>query len=166
MINHDKALKLQAYLDNELSANEAGQISEWLARDDEARAVFEELRNTKSLISGNELDLKVAETREFYWSKIAREIARPSAGPTTAPQEGTWRYWWQRFAAPLAGAALLVTLFVFTLNQFNGFGRGGNSFQEIETPFEEANSISFHSQAAGMTFVWISSEDRQEEQED
>jgi negative regulator of sigma E activity len=163
-MNHEKALRLQAYLDNEVSAREAAEIAQWLARDEQARAIYEELQSTRGLLSGNELELKLPETREFYWSKIEREISRPTPDTQGLPI-GQLRHWWLRFAAPLVGAALLVTVFVLTLSKSGVLYRNAASFQEIETPLEEANAISFHSQAAGMTVVWIASQEVQENQE-
>ena len=74
MINHETELELQAYLDGELSAGEAKAIADLLGRDAGAQALYQELRTAKSLLAGNELDRKLPESREFYWSKIQRQI--------------------------------------------------------------------------------------------
>jgi anti-sigma factor RsiW len=157
-MNQDKLLQLQAYLDNELSPSESRKVADWLAVDDQARAIFEELRGTKALLSGNELEIRLPEAHDFYWSKIEREIRRLD----TAPEAGgraVLRNWWLRFAVPVAGAAVLVAIFFTIMRPQVGSSGLAAYFQEIETPLEEANAISFHSQAAGMRVVWIQSQD-------
>ena len=75
-MKHELELKLQAHLDGELTGREATEIAALLEHDREAAALFGELRNIKTALTGNELEIKLPETREFYWSKIEREIAR------------------------------------------------------------------------------------------
>ena len=45
-MDYDAQLKLQAFLDGELPEAEASEVAKWLARDREAAALLEELRNT------------------------------------------------------------------------------------------------------------------------
>lgn len=155
-MNTEKLLKLQAHLDGELSAQESRQVSEWLANDAEAQAVSQELREAKALLMGNERPAKVPESREFYWSKIEREILRSDAAAdrkaSTVLSRGLWR-----FAISFGSAAALIILALLLIKPLMQSGSLVSYFQEIETPIEEANAISFHSQAAGMTVVWIDS---------
>ena len=65
-MNREAEIRLQAYLDNEISSSEARQVAAWLARDQAAAQVYEELRNTKLLLSGNEPEIQLPESREFY----------------------------------------------------------------------------------------------------
>src|SRR5881296_2996806 len=76
MINHETELKLQAYLDGELSPGEAKTVADLLRRDAGAQALYQELRIAKSLLAENELERKLPESGEFYWSKIRRQIER------------------------------------------------------------------------------------------
>lgn len=154
-MNTENLLKLQAYLDDELTAEEARQVSAWLANDPEAQTVCRHLRDTKAWFAGNELPVKVPESREFYWSKIEREIARLEVASDRQPSPVA--RWWMRLAVPLAGVAVLVFLLLFAVKPFSRSGALAGYFHEIDTPLEEANAISFHSQAAGMTVVWIDS---------
>ena len=85
-------LKLQAYLDGELPDGEAREAADLLAQDAEARALLAELKNTRAALAGFEADIKLPESREFYWSKIEREIQRQS--PMIEPE--------RKFASPLA----------------------------------------------------------------
>ena len=94
MINHETEVKLQACLDGELSPSEATTLEKLIAGDPDARSLFEELRAIRTLLAGNELDLKLPDTREFYWSKIRRQIEleerRTPAGDGPKPVSAPW----------------------------------------------------------------------------
>src|SRR6185503_20374959 len=106
-MKRDLALKYQAFVDGELSEREARSVAEAIARDPEAQALVAELRATRTALAGNEPEVSLPETPEFYWSKIEREIRRcdanPSAGRWAAVFAG-----WRRFLAPLAGVAVVT----------------------------------------------------------
>src|SRR5688572_29577214 len=74
MKNQKSPLKLQAYLDGELSGAEVKEVADWLAQDGAARDLLSELQISHRAMAGNETIRPCPETREFYWSKIAREI--------------------------------------------------------------------------------------------
>ncbi len=152
-MNTDKILKIQAYLDNELSSDEARQIATWLDRDPEARSLFHELRDIKSAIVGNEVSLAVPESREFYWSKIKRSIEAEPIEIVHPPIFARWLRWATPFAAAAATIALLVSFTAFDLPGL----RLKVAVHEIDDSQEEDSSITFHSQAEGMTVVWIPS---------
>lgn len=153
-MNVEAQLKLQAYLDDELSSEEARQVADWLAQDQEARALCEGLKTVKALVAGNEMEFKVSETREFYWSRIEREINRLTQAEAVEPSASA-AAWWLRWLVPLAGAAVLVAL-LFSAGRMNPFEPGSlASLQEIETPLAETSAISFHSQEVGITVVWV-----------
>src|SRR2546430_15249312 len=94
MINHETEVKLQACLDGELSPGEATTLEKLIAGDPDARSLFEELRATRTLLAGNALDLKLPDTRGFYWSKIRRKIeldeGRKPEGNGRKPVYATW----------------------------------------------------------------------------
>ena len=62
-------------------------MANWLARDREAAALLEELRNTRAALAGFEAEVRLPESREFFWSKIEREIQRLEA-PAPRPARG------------------------------------------------------------------------------
>lgn len=147
-MDQQKLLRIQSYLDHELSANDAVRVAEWLADDSEARAVYDELRQTRALLVENEPQWTVPETREFYWSRIEREISR-----VRKSEPGGFFGWptnWRRLVLPVGGAAAMIAL-IFALSG----PEMGTSAQEIESPQLEVNSITFRHQEAGMTIVWI-----------
>jgi hypothetical protein len=159
MINHETELKLQAYLDGELPASEAKSIADLLEGDVGAQGLYEELKLTRSLLAGNELERKLPESGEFYWSKIRRQIERAESTQSSTVTEPAATGWWTRFLAPAGVLAALAVFVVVALRSPDG----GGSFlaldesHEIETPLEETSSFSFRSEAAAMTVVWVDS---------
>jgi len=159
MITHETELKLQAFLDGEITAREAAVLKELLGHDPEARSLFEEMKSTRMLLVGNELDVKLSETREFYWSKIRRQIEVEDRRLSAPVARELMTSWWVRFLVPTALLTALVVLVVVSIRT-----REGSSPQwaweeghEIETPLEETSSFSFRSEAAAMTVVWVDS---------
>jgi anti-sigma factor RsiW len=111
----DLELKLQAWLDAELPAAEAEQMRRLAATDPEAAILLAELRNTKAALLNNEPTAAVPETRQFYWSKIERQIRR-EAGVRPAPGLSLAERF-RRWLAPLAGVAALAAALLLALNQ-------------------------------------------------
>jgi anti-sigma factor RsiW len=81
-MNSEDQQKIQALLDGELSPAEARELSGLIQRDPAAAALLAELKNTRQTLQSAESRRSVPETREFYWSKIEREIQRqPLSSP-------------------------------------------------------------------------------------
>ena len=159
MINHDTELKLQAYLDGELLPGEAKVISRLLESDAGAQALYQELRTAKSLLAGNELERKTPESREFYWSKIQRQLERVESTQAEGQREPAPAQWWTRFLAPAGVLGALAVFVAVALRSPEGAGSflALDDSHEIETPLEETSSFSFRSEAAAMTVVWVDS---------
>ena len=66
-MDYEAQLKLQAHLDGELPEGEAREVTNWLARDREAVALYGELRNTRQALVGYEVGVALPESREFFW---------------------------------------------------------------------------------------------------
>jgi anti-sigma factor RsiW len=159
MINHETALKVQAYLDGELPTGEANSIAEFLGRDAGAQALYQELKTAKSLLAGNELEPKLPESPEFYWSQIRRQIERLESTSADGMTEQAAAPWWPRFFAPAGALAALAVLVAVALRSPEGGETrlALDDSHEIETPLEETSSFSFRSEAAAMTVVWVDS---------
>jgi hypothetical protein len=153
MMENDLNLKIQAYLDNELSSAEARQVSSAVARGGDAADLYHELKSVRQALKANEETPSLPESRDFYWSKIERGI-RASEQPLVASTSPKAAPWW-RFLAPVGITAALMGL-LFVSGTFNT--RGPGDFAEIETPTEEAAAITFHSQSARMTVVWVNAD--------
>jgi anti-sigma factor RsiW len=147
-------LKLQAYVDGELPESETRQVAEWLARDPEAKALHGELLRTRQVLSGFEAEIRLPETREFYWSKIQREIQRqeqPRPEPVAAP---SWLAVWRRLLVPSSGLALLALAGLLMIPW--------SPVHFAETSLEDSQAFTYHDYTAGMTLVWLSYPAKQE----
>lgn len=151
------SLKLQAHLDGELPPDEAREVVALLQRDAEARALFDELKSTRRLLAAHEPEIQLPESREFYWSKIRRELERVEREPNARPRRAWGLLQWIRLALP-AGVVLVFAAVMLHRSAFSP-GPGSPLFavgDEIETPLEELNSFTFRSESARMTVVWVS----------
>jgi len=155
MITERKALKLQAYLDNELSPRQARKVAAWLEEDREAHGLYAELRDLRTTVGGNEIEAKVPDSRDFYWSKIERSIRK---NPVEVPSSFLTGYpWWVRYLAPALGATVLL-MATLSIVKLSTAPTSMSYLHEIETPLDDTTAISFHSQTAGMTVVWVQSQ--------
>lgn len=154
VMNEEQQLKLQAFLDGELPEKEASEVASWLARDKEATDLAAELRNTRKALADFEPDWKLPETREFYWSKIEREIRRLEADPAPAAVESasTLR-WLRRFLIPISAAAVLGVAGFFGLRQFS-LSTPAQAVQ-LQTTFTDAGAFTYCDQAHGLAVVWF-----------
>src|SRR5262245_20208447 len=141
-MNQEQELKIQALIDRELSDREARQVEQLLATDAEAKALFTELNTTATFLKGNEPAMVVPESREFFWSKIEREISKPE--PAAAAKLPFWLAW-RRYFAPFAGVAAVATLVVFSMKFYDVSLTDGPTghLAEIENLSEHASSLSF-----------------------
>lgn len=155
-MNQNFELKLQAWLDGELSDQEARRLGEEIAGDAEATQLVAELRAIQRTLAGNELAVTVPETREFYWSKIERQIQREAAVLERArpSRPSTWVRW----VSPLVGFSSLACMLALAFYQpFTP-----PSFDEISATGEGMEAVTYHDQSTGMTVVWLA--DSQESQ--
>jgi anti-sigma factor RsiW len=148
MMEYQDQLKVQAYLDGELSEAEAREVANRLARDQGAIALMNELRHTRQAVSGFESGFRVPESREFYWSKIQRAIERLEPKPEQKPEAIPFILRLRRLLVPttaLAAAALVALMVV----------RGGAPLTG-ETSLEDTGAFTYHDYSAGATLVWLS----------
>jgi anti-sigma factor RsiW len=150
-MNYETQLKLQSLLDGELPESDAREVAAQVARDPEAAALLAELRHTREAVAGFESGIRLPESREFYWSKIQREIDRlqPRTAPK-APALSLWNYL-RRLAVP-ATALALVAIAGFVASR--GVQRGAAGFTEISTSDTEA--LTYRDFSADTTLVWLS----------
>lgn len=160
-MKRDLALKYQAFVDGELSEREARGVAEAIERDPEAQALVAELRATKSTLAGNEPEVTLSETPEFYWSKIEREIRRRGEEPV-GTAEARWVAilgGWRRFLAPVAGVAVMAFLAIAAVKLFHTgqIDDYAQHLAEIENLSEHSTSFSFRSD--NMFVVWVQDKD-------
>ena len=151
-MNQELALKYQAFVDGELSESEARRLAQVIENDADARALVAELRNSKAMLAGNEPEVTLPESREFYWGKIQRQIECMDPEPAEATM-GRWRAMlagWRRFVAPLAGVAVITFLAMVSVRFYNP--EPVDYLAEIENLSNESTPYSFRS--GNMFVVW------------
>lgn len=152
-MNEDQQLKIQAFLDGELSEKEARELSALLARDEEANALSKEIRNTRQALKNSEVNVRVPESREFYWSKIQRAIDRlePAPAPVSA---GSWFHALRRVLIPTGAVALLALAGMLIGGQMGLWKTGASPDSEMAVA--DSGAFTYHDFANGTTLVWVS----------
>jgi anti-sigma factor RsiW len=83
-------LKLQAWVDGELTAAEAEEMRRLADADPDAARLAAELQSIKTAFAGDSQPVTMPETREFYWSKIEQPSApRPACGGRSGSGAGS-----------------------------------------------------------------------------
>jgi len=160
----EQELELQAYLDGELSERAARRVADWMAKDPEARTLAAELRMTKAALAGNDPELAVPETRDFYWSTIRRAIE--SLVPAEPNPDLGWLLAWRRYLVPLSSLALVAILAV-GIARFSGITGSRDPWMnltEVESLSDHITSHSFRSRSENVFVVWISPQDQVQEE--
>jgi len=147
-MNEERQLKLQAFLDGELPEAEAREISAWLARDEEATALSKELRNTRQALKSAEAGVRLPESREFYWSKIQREIERSERAPVSRVRPSILERL-RRVLVPAAAFAIVIAAGVL---MFHGI----SNRTESEMAVADSGAFTYRDYANGTTLVWVS----------
>ena len=152
-MDYDGQLKLQALLDGELPEGEAKKVAALASQDPEAAALLEELRHTRSAFAAYQEGLKLPESREFFWSKIEREIRRSEApGRTPAPSPAL--LWLRRLLVPACALAAVVVGGVFLIRPSGVVQLGPPA--GIETALADSGAFTYRDFSAGTTLVWLS----------
>jgi len=148
-------LKLQAWLDGELPEAEAREVAAWVARDREGAALAGELRNTREALAGFESEVRLPESREFYWSKIAREIERlDSPAPRATAQESPFALF-RRWLVPVSAVAMVVVGgLVLTRPAAPPVSHASGT--AVESALADAGVFTYRDFSAGTTLVWVS----------
>ena len=158
-MNLEQQLKLQAFLDGELPEREAREILAWTQRDSAAGALLAELKNTRAAMAKAEPQLSLPESREFFWSKIEREIQRREPQAASAPKVSVFTML-RRFLLPASAVATLVIAGMIA--SFNFPKTAVQTVADDDTPSVEttlANSdvTTYRDASEGTTLVWFSS---------
>ena len=150
-MNEEQQLKIQAFLDGELSEQESREMSALLARDEEATALSKELRNTRQVLKSSETNLHLPESREFYWSKIQREIERSERVPSAAPRLSLFQIW-RRIIVSAGAVAALALVGIIAVKNISPVSGSPDS----EMTVADSGAFTYHDYANGTTLVWVS----------
>ena len=145
----DLQLKVQSWVDGELPEREARQVGERLAHDAEASALAAELGSVKQAMLRNEAGVTLGDSRDFYWSKIERQIQR-EAGRNRVHAPAPWYARWRRFMAPAFGVAALACVMMVAIRQ-----AAPPSYDEISATIDGMEAVTFHDQSSQTTIVWL-----------
>ena len=155
-MNWKEQLKLQAFLDGELPDNEAREVLAWTRRDQAAAALLAELKSIREVVAGAEPHLSVPESREFYWSKIQREIERLDPRVTTAAT-GSIFATLRRLLVPAGAFAALVIALLVVYPHFHPTGKAkAANASEVVTSLTDADAVTYRDEQEGTTLVWLS----------
>jgi anti-sigma factor RsiW len=155
-MTEEQQLKVQAFLDGELPESEGREVSAWLARDAEASALLGELKNTRNALKQFEspdAGIKLPESREFYWSKIKREIERTAPEPAPAPKTSLFD-WFRRVLVPLGSVAALALVGLIVVHTFSGGPRALPMTASVM--LSDPGAFTYRDDAQDMTVVWLS----------
>lgn len=167
-MNGDLQLRVQAWLDNELSGEQAREVERLVASDADAAALAAELRLTRGFLLGNEAVRETPASRDFYWSGIRRGIER---GEVAGLRHSNGASWWaalRRFMVPASGMALVMLLAALSVRFFGPASLEDAALQmvEVENLSEEMGSISYRSQSDNMFVVYLYSKEQAPVEED
>jgi len=142
----ETCLEIQAYLDNELTAERRGAVEALCAADPEASSLREALRSVKATVRTHETEIRLNESREFYWSQIQRRIAAAER-ESAAPNRRTLPAWsaLYRWLVPAVGLAAVVA--VVTLRD--------DRRSELSSAVAGGSTVEYRSDADGVTVHWI-----------
>ena len=150
-MTEEQQLKLQSFLDGELSEDEAREVASLIARDEEAKALHAELKNTRNALKGSKTNVLLPESREFFWSKIEREIQRLEPVPEPKSSVSVFTYL-RRLLVPMSAAAVVL---IAGFLAYNGrVAVPGHSIEE-ETAMADSNTFTYRDYSTGMTLVWL-----------
>ena len=152
-MNQDLHLKLQACLDGELAGAEEREVAELLRSNAAANALFAELRNTRGALTGFDAEIKLPESREFYWSKIKRDIERLETSDPARPATSLWAVW-RRMLVPASAAVTLA--FVALVASFQLGYWSHSRLPGLQTAMSDPGAFTYRDDSAGMTVVWLS----------
>ncbi len=149
MMDQDWQLKVQSFVDGQL--NEAGmsEIAALIARDPDVAALVRELKHTRQALAGGESLRPLPESREFYWSKIERQIARmepESSVPVTASSLVLLRRW----LLPAGGVATLVAVGFFLAG-----GSGTQAGSQWQAEYAGVSALTYYDYEEGTTLMWL-----------
>ena len=150
MIDQETQIKIQAFLDGELAETEARDIAALIAQDRDAAALHTELKNTRRALTSAEQGIVLPETREFYWSKIRRDIERLEQLQPVQPAPSIWQLI-NRLLKPVAAVATVVVLGTILFQQLGGRNGGG----DFLVASADMDAISYRDDSDGTTYVWF-----------
>ena len=153
-MNQEEQLKVQALLDGELPEREARETLSWTQRDSAAAGLLAELKNTRQALAQSGPRGGLPESREFFWSKIEREIQRLEPRLTPRPKASLAAVL-RRWVLPVAAVGLAIAAY------FHGRTAPVEALMDagapvVETMLADADATIYRDVREGTTLVWFS----------
>jgi anti-sigma factor RsiW len=148
-MTEEQQLKIQSFLDGELPEAEAREMASWIARDADAKAMHAELKNTRKAIKASEVNVQLPESREFFWSKIQRDIERLEPARESKPHFSIFDSL-RRLLVPVSALAVVVISGFMAYNQLSP-----EHPTEAEMAMADSSAFTYHDYSAGTTLVWL-----------
>jgi anti-sigma factor RsiW len=164
-MNREIELKLQAYLDGELTTADAQVMDAQIKANPEIRDLAAELQWTKAALRGNDLERRVPDSREFYWSQIERTIQAPTASTSVAPRKRSPLFpWLYRFWPQVGGAWAAALGLVIATVHFGWLAEPG--WIETNHASNDIGAVVFRSDSERLTMVWLYDHDNDDASDD
>lgn len=156
MKDMEAQLKLQAYADGELSPAEAREVETWLDKDAQARTTISSLQNTTGALKEYESALRLPESREFFWSKVRREIERQetAARPAATKAGANWSAILRRFLLPAGAVAAVAIATVMSTRDAGLLASAGVT--SVESAISTSGTLTYRDFSSRTTLVWLS----------
>jgi len=162
-VTTEQQLKLQAFADGELPEREAHKVALLIQDDREAAKLVAELKDTREAIAHAEPQITFPGSREFYWSRIAREIQKrePEKG---SPANSNWR----RLLWPIGLSAGAIAVCFLTVIYENPVAdkpaQAASISSDADAPIVEpaqadSEAITYEDKSDGTTLVWFSADE-------
>lgn len=160
-MTQQQQLKLQAFLDGELPEREVRELLAWRQHDADADALLTELKNTCQAMVNAEPPLKVPEAREFFWSKIEREIQRLDPQAAAAPEPAVFATLRRWLLPAVAVGALVIAGLIAHFYASSGIVEtvADADAPLVETTLANSDATTYRDASEGTTLVWFSSAD-------
>lgn len=152
----EEQLRLQAFLDGELSPNEAGQVSVQTEHDPAAQALLAQLRSVRVQLRQAAPAVPVPASREFYWSRIAQEIGRQPQPSPIRPEPEAWSGW-LRLILPASAMAVLAIFLALNVNYGTETMQvdAAAEIPAVETALASTDATTYRDASEGTTLVWF-----------
>lgn len=151
-MNEQEQLKLQAYLDGELTSRERDEVAGLLDARADGRELLVELQHTRAALRSGEVERRLDCSREFYWTRIEREISTTVQETGTPPVFG-WLGWLRRHVAQAAGAGAALALLAISLTVF--YPQRVTAESEWEVLHPETGMVNLRDYQSGITVVML-----------
>lgn len=150
MMEQDILLRVQAFVDGELPESEQAGIAALIARDPDVAALVKELKHTRQALTRFDAGRELPESREFYWSKIEREIERvPHREPE--PPGASLASLILRWLVPASFLAALVVAGFW----FQQHSRSTGDEVIWQAANSSVNAFTYRDYKEGMTVMWL-----------